>query len=72
MFNWCVSVNIHVQVIYMFVALAIVCDDFFVSSLEKICEVRVYVFPTKREDYIPKNLEQLSFGIGREFLVFEI
>ncbi|XP_071787820.1 sodium/potassium/calcium exchanger 4-like [Asterias amurensis] len=25
-------------VIYMFVALAIVCDDFFVSSLEKICE----------------------------------
>ncbi|XP_022106970.1 sodium/potassium/calcium exchanger 4-like [Acanthaster planci] len=25
-------------VIYMFVALAIVCDDYFVSSLEKICE----------------------------------
>lgn len=24
----------------MFYALAIVCDDFFVPSLEKICEVR--------------------------------
>ena len=28
------------QALYMFYALAIVCDDFFVPSLEKICEVR--------------------------------
>lgn len=28
------------QAMYMFYALAIVCDDFFVPSLEKICEVR--------------------------------
>lgn len=28
----------------MFYALAIVCDDFFVPSLEKICEVRERVF----------------------------
>lgn len=28
------------QAVYMFYALAIVCDDFFVPSLEKICEVR--------------------------------
>lgn len=27
------------QAMYMFYALAIVCDDFFVPSLEKICEV---------------------------------
>lgn len=27
------------QALYMFYALAIVCDDFFVPSLEKICEV---------------------------------
>ena len=26
----------------MFIALAIVCDDYFVSSLEKICEVRLF------------------------------
>lgn len=26
---------------YMFYALAIVCDDFFVPSLEKICEVSI-------------------------------
>lgn len=29
------------QAMYMFYALAIVCDDFFVPSLEKICEVSV-------------------------------
>lgn len=29
------------QAVYMFYALAIVCDDFFVPSLEKICEVSV-------------------------------
>lgn len=29
------------QALYMFYALAIVCDDFFVPSLEKICEVCV-------------------------------
>lgn len=28
------------QAIYMFYALAIVCDDYFVPSLEKISEVR--------------------------------
>ena len=27
------------QAMYMFFALAIVCDDYFVVSLEKICEV---------------------------------
>ncbi|XP_071961737.1 sodium/potassium/calcium exchanger 4-like [Antedon mediterranea] len=33
------ALAVHVMVvIYMFVALAIVCDDYFVSSLEKICE----------------------------------
>lgn len=31
------------QAMYMFYALAIVCDDFFVPSLEKICEVCVSV-----------------------------
>lgn len=30
----------HLQAIYMFYALAIVCDDYFVPSLEKISEVR--------------------------------
>jgi len=25
--------------IYMFIALSIVCDDYFVSSLDKVCEV---------------------------------
>lgn len=28
------------QAIYMFCALALVCDDYFVPSLEKLCEVR--------------------------------
>ncbi|XP_014667100.1 PREDICTED: sodium/potassium/calcium exchanger 4-like [Priapulus caudatus] len=33
------AVAIHILVVlYMFLALAIVCDDYFVSSLEKICE----------------------------------
>lgn len=31
--------NCSVQAIYMFYALAIVCDDYFVPSLEKISEV---------------------------------
>lgn len=34
------SVPFPSQALYMFYALAIVCDDFFVPSLEKICEVR--------------------------------
>uniref|UniRef100_A0A8D1JA04 Sodium/calcium exchanger membrane region domain-containing protein n=1 Tax=Sus scrofa TaxID=9823 RepID=A0A8D1JA04_PIG len=35
------AVLLHVLgALYMFYALAIVCDDFFVPSLEKICEVR--------------------------------
>lgn len=29
------------QAIYMFCALAVVCDDYFVPSLEKICEVGI-------------------------------
>lgn len=29
----------HLQAVYMFYALALVCDDYFVPSLEKICEV---------------------------------
>lgn len=34
------SLNLFsLQALYMFYALAIVCDDFFVPSLEKICEV---------------------------------
>lgn len=33
------SVPFPSQALYMFYALAIVCDDFFVPSLEKICEV---------------------------------
>lgn len=47
------------QALYMFYALAIVCDDFFVPSLEKICEVggkdlepspkpRVYISQNRR------------------------
>lgn len=31
------------QTIYMFCALALVCDDYFVPSLEKICEVGMLV-----------------------------
>lgn len=30
---------VFLQALYMFLALAIVCDDYFVMSLEKICEV---------------------------------
>ena len=34
------AIVVHLLVlIYMFVALAIVCDFYFVASLEKICEV---------------------------------
>ena len=33
------SVSISFQAMYMFIALALVCDDYFVPSLEKICEV---------------------------------
>jgi len=33
----------------MFYALAIVCDDFFVPSLEKICEVRGGIFQCASE-----------------------
>lgn len=32
------------QALYMFLALAITCDEYFVTSLEKICEVRGSVF----------------------------
>jgi len=34
-------VSFLLQAVYMFYALAIVCDDFFVPSLEKICEVSI-------------------------------
>ncbi len=33
---------VFLQALYMFLALAIVCDDFFVMSLEKICEVGLF------------------------------
>ena len=34
------ALTLHfIMVIYMFVSLAVVCDVYFVSSLEKICEV---------------------------------
>lgn len=32
------------QALYMFLALAITCDEYFVTALEKICEVRGSVF----------------------------
>ena len=39
--SWLMAVSLFpLQALYMFYALAIVCDDFFVPSLEKICEVR--------------------------------
>ena len=45
----CLSVksifSLFLQAMYMFYALAIVCDDFFVPSLEKICEVCGGTFP---------------------------
>jgi len=31
---------LSLKAMYMFYALALVCDDYFVPSLEKICEVR--------------------------------
>lgn len=31
--------SIFLKAMYMFYALALVCDDYFVPSLEKICEV---------------------------------
>lgn len=42
---WCdpkptVPLVLPLQAVYMFYALALVCDDYFVPSLEKICEVR--------------------------------
>lgn len=37
--NLILSPLVLFQAMYMFYALAIVCDDFFVPSLEKICEV---------------------------------
>lgn len=45
-FTWCRDSDFNpfpplFQAMYMFYALAIVCDDFFVPSLEKICEVCV-------------------------------
>lgn len=33
------SLTLSSQAIYMFCALAVVCDDYFVPSLEKLCEV---------------------------------
>lgn len=36
----CACVFGPLQAVYMFYALALVCDDYFVPSLEKICEVR--------------------------------
>lgn len=44
-YGWCdpepnVCLVCPLQAVYMFYALALVCDDYFVPSLEKICEVR--------------------------------
>ena len=32
-----------IMVFYMFLALAIVCDDYFVTSLDKISSVRIHI-----------------------------
>lgn len=48
LYIWCVFLSLFLplftrgplQAVYMFYALALVCDDYFVPSLEKICEVR--------------------------------
>ncbi|GFS87129.1 hypothetical protein NPIL_408731 [Nephila pilipes] len=38
------AVIIHIAVIiYMFYAVAVVCDDYFVASLEECCSVRTWV-----------------------------
>lgn len=44
--------NCAVQAIYMFYALAIVCDDYFVPSLEKISEVRKRHRPVIRYHFL--------------------
>ena len=39
------GIAVHILIaIYMFGALAIVCDDYFVSSLEAICERKLSMF----------------------------
>lgn len=43
--------NCTFQAIYMFYALAIVCDDYFVPSLEKISEVRKLRQPAFRRNF---------------------
>lgn len=40
----------------MFYALAIVCDDFFVPSLEKICEVRDKDLEPPTKPGVPKGV----------------
>lgn len=39
---------IFLKAMYMFYALALVCDDYFVPSLEKICEVTISAIKKKR------------------------
>lgn len=34
--------SVFLKAMYMFYALALVCDDYFVPSLEKICEVNFF------------------------------
>lgn len=36
------NVVVLLQTLYMFLALAITCDEYFVTSLEKICEVSLF------------------------------
>lgn len=38
------ALSVSSQTIYMFCALAVVCDDYFVPSLEKLCEVLIKIF----------------------------
>ncbi len=40
------SFSPSLKTMYMFYALALVCDDYFVPSLEKICEVRHLFCPS--------------------------
>ena len=62
---------IHICVaIYMFVGLAIVCDDYFVPALDRIAEGRIFCiyskFPEKKK--ILKNCVDLSNRIFRNYL----
>lgn len=58
------SLNLFsLQALYMFYALAIVCDDFFVPSLEKICEVRKELYYPFRNLFREYYLENQKFCV---------